>query len=58
MGVGNASRGTEQVVLYLFAAIVWAVNATTMSVRGGGFFGEIAHDSAHTVLLIFLQVAI
>ncbi|KAL3823308.1 hypothetical protein ACHAXA_010443 [Cyclostephanos tholiformis] len=58
MGEGNASKGTEKVILYLFAAIVWAVNATTISVRGGGFFGEIATDSAHTVLLILLEVAV
>lgn len=61
MGDGNASRGSEKVILYLFAAIVWAVNATTISAKGGGFFGEITLDmesSARKVLLVLLQVVI
>ena len=61
MGEGNASVGREKVMLYLFAAIVWAVNATTISASGGGFFGEITPDvesSAHRVLLILLQLVI
>jgi Mn2+/Fe2+ NRAMP family transporter len=61
MGEGNASGGKEKVILYLFATIVWAVNATTISVRGGGFFGEIIPDMesfAHRILLVLLQLAI
>jgi hypothetical protein len=60
MGEGNASGGMERVILYTFAGIVWAVNATTISVKGGGFFGEITPDmgfSAQRVFLIVLQVA-
>ena len=60
MGEGNASGGMERVILYTFAGIVWAVNATTISVKGGGFFGEITPDmgfSAQRVFLIMLQVA-
>ena len=61
MGEGNASRGSERVILYMFAGIVWAVNATTISAKGGGFFGEITPDmefSAQKVFLILIQVAV
>lgn len=32
---GNASRGVEKVLLYVFALAVWAVNALTLSLPGG-----------------------
>jgi hypothetical protein len=38
--------------------IVWAVNATTISVKGGGFFGEIIPTTAaQQFVLIVLQLA-
>ncbi|KAL9189512.1 hypothetical protein ACHAXT_009187 [Thalassiosira profunda] len=58
MGEGNASKGLEKVVLYTFAIIVWMVNAMTISMKGGGFFGEVTPDmpmSVEKVLLILLQ---
>eukprot|EP00550_Attheya_septentrionalis_P009130 CAMPEP_0198283666 /NCGR_PEP_ID=MMETSP1449-20131203/3233_1 /TAXON_ID=420275 /ORGANISM="Attheya septentrionalis, Strain CCMP2084" /LENGTH=361 /DNA_ID=CAMNT_0043980379 /DNA_START=562 /DNA_END=1647 /DNA_ORIENTATION=+ len=61
MGEGNASKGMEKAVMYSFAIAVWAVNAMTISMKGGGFFGEITPDmpmSAEKVLLILLQVVI
>ena len=61
MGEGNASKGWEKGILYLFAMAVWAVNATTLSMKGGGFFGEITPDmewSLQKFLLVLLQVAI
>mmetsp|Transcript_31370 Transcript_31370/g.66025 ORF Transcript_31370/g.66025 Transcript_31370/m.66025 type:complete len:533 (-) Transcript_31370:1220-2818(-) len=61
MGEGNASKGIEKGVLYSFAIAVWAVNAMTLSMKGGGFFGEITPDmpmSAQKVLLVLLQVVI
>ena len=59
MGEGNASRGLEKGILYLFAMAVWAVNAMTISMKGGGFFGEITSDmpmSVEKVLLILVQL--
>ena len=32
---GNASRGKEKFLLYVFALAVWAVNALTLSLPGG-----------------------
>ncbi|KAL7539411.1 hypothetical protein ACHAXR_009264 [Thalassiosira sp. AJA248-18] len=61
MGQGNASKGIEKMILYLFAIAVWTVNAMTISMPGGGFFGEITSDmpmSTEKVLLIILQVVI
>ena len=61
MGQGNASKGIERVILYSFAIIVWAVNAMTISMKGGGFFGEITPDmdmSIEKVLLILLQLVL
>ena len=61
MGEGNASQGLEKVILYLFALCVWVVNALTLSMPGGGFFGEITSEmewSVEKVLLIILQVII
>jgi hypothetical protein len=61
MGEGNASKGWEKGILYLFAMAVWAVNATTLSMKGGGFFGEITPDmewSVQKFLLVLLQVSI
>lgn len=40
MGPGNASRGMEKVLLYSFAIAVWGINAVTLSINGGGFFGD------------------
>lgn len=61
MGQGNASKGLEKVVLYAFAIAVWLVNALTISMQGGGFFGEITPDmdmSVEKVLLMILQIII
>eukprot|EP00980_Cylindrotheca_fusiformis_P018702 scaffold6226_cov118-Cylindrotheca_fusiformis.AAC.16 len=61
MGQGNSSKGIEKIILYGFAIAVWAVNATTLSIQGGGFFGEVTQSmpmSFEKVLLILLQVAI
>ena len=60
MGEGNASRGLEKGILYSFAVAVWAINAMTLSVPGGGFFGEMSDMpmNAQKVLLIILQIAI
>mmetsp|Transcript_11561 Transcript_11561/g.21356 ORF Transcript_11561/g.21356 Transcript_11561/m.21356 type:complete len:374 (+) Transcript_11561:74-1195(+) len=61
MGEGNASKGMEKYILYSFAIIVWAINSMTLSMKGGGFFGEISPDmpmSAKKIFLIVLQVAL
>lgn len=61
MGEGRASKGIEKAVLYLFAMAVWGVNAMTISMPGGGFFGEISPSmewSIEKILLVVLQVAI
>lgn len=61
MGPGNASKGIEKSILYGFAIAVWAINAMTLSIRGGGFFGEIIPGlpmSMQKILLIALQIII
>ncbi|KAL7550769.1 hypothetical protein ACHAWF_013990 [Thalassiosira exigua] len=61
MGEGNASRGLEKGVLYIFAIAVWGVNAMTISMKGGGFFGEVLSDmpmSTGKVALIVLQIVV
>jgi hypothetical protein len=61
MGVGNASRGVEKTVLYTFAIVVWAINAITLSIKGGGFFGEWASNipmSFRKILLILLEIGL
>mmetsp|Transcript_13525 Transcript_13525/g.27469 ORF Transcript_13525/g.27469 Transcript_13525/m.27469 type:complete len:520 (-) Transcript_13525:25-1584(-) len=55
----NASKGVEKYTLYAFAITVWAINATTISATGGGFFGDILPDmemSLKKMLLIIIQV--
>ena len=57
MGPDNASKGFEKMILYMFAMIVWAVNATTISVKGGGFYGEIIPTTAaQQFVVIVLQL--
>eukprot|EP00804_Cyclotella_cryptica_P002140 CCRYP_006563-RA/>CCRYP_006563-RA protein AED:0.04 eAED:0.04 QI:375/1/1/1/0/0.33/3/544/480 len=44
--MGNyASKGIEKKVLYGFGVCVWLINAFTLSVPGGGFFGEFVNRS-------------
>ena len=58
MGPENASKGVEKMLLYSFAMIVWAFNAATISVKGGGFFGEILPTTAaQQFVLIVLQLS-
>merc|ERR1719491_1955974 len=58
MGDG-VTRGWKKRMLYSFALIVWAVNALTLSMQGGGFFGDASpSSSAQKAFLIFLEVAI
>lgn len=55
----NASKGLEKYLLYTFAMAVWAINATTISAQGGGFFGDILpgmEPSFKKVALIIIQV--
>ncbi|CAJ1962665.1 unnamed protein product [Cylindrotheca closterium] len=59
MGKGNASKGFEKALLYMFALLVWAINAVTLSIPGGGFFGEVVPNmemSISKALLIALQM--
>merc|ERR1712176_61638 len=61
MGVGNASKGLERTLLYLFALLVWAINAVTLSIPGGGFFGNVLPTmemSFKKVVLIALQIVL
>jgi len=61
MGEGHATKGWEKRIMYLFAITVWGINAMTISIRGGGFFGEITPDmemSAKKIAVIILEVAI
>ena len=59
MGKGNASIGLEKIILYSLAIVVWAINATTLSISGGGFFGDVIPDmemSPTKVILIVIQI--
>merc|ERR1712176_22577 len=49
-----ASRGYEKIILYLFAFIVWAVNAIALSIEGGGFFGDLRSRTENTIVLLFI----
>ncbi|KAL3798062.1 hypothetical protein HJC23_012353 [Cyclotella cryptica] len=40
-----ASKGIEKKLLYGFGICVWLINAFTLSVQGGGFFGEFVNQS-------------
>lgn len=56
-----ASKGREKLVLFSFAIVVWAINAVTLSMPGGGFFGDFVPGmewSISKVLLIILQVVL
>mmetsp|Transcript_12640 Transcript_12640/g.27269 ORF Transcript_12640/g.27269 Transcript_12640/m.27269 type:complete len:546 (+) Transcript_12640:14-1651(+) len=54
MGEGNASSGLEKCILYSFAIAVWAINAMTISMKGGGFFGEVIWEVPITGKMLFL----
>lgn len=45
MGPANASTGLEKNVLYGFAILVWFINALTLSLPGGGFFGDYVNST-------------
>jgi NRAMP (natural resistance-associated macrophage protein)-like metal ion transporter len=56
-----ASQGFEKYLLHALAISVWAINAITLSVKGGGFFGDAVHPlpwSFKKILLIGLEIAI
>ena len=61
MGPDNASKGIEKIVLYGFGILVWFINAITLSVPGGGFFGDFVGEmdwSGRKLAWIILQVVI
>ena len=56
-----ASRGVEKYTLFGFATLVWAINAVTLSLPGGGFFGEFVPNMSWGFVKLFwiaLQVAL
>ena len=60
MGPKHAARGKERIFLYCLAFGVWAVNATTLSVKDGGFFGDWrarVTSSFSMVVLIVIEVS-
>lgn len=61
MGPENASHGIEKWVLYGFGILVWFINAMTLSVPGGGFFGDFVSEmdwSSRKLPWIVLQIVI
>mmetsp|Transcript_4568 Transcript_4568/g.7001 ORF Transcript_4568/g.7001 Transcript_4568/m.7001 type:complete len:520 (+) Transcript_4568:102-1661(+) len=55
----NASKGLEKITLHAFAIVVWAINATTISATGGGFFGDVLPGmdmSLKKVILMLIQI--
>ena len=41
----QASKGPEKMILYGFGIFVWLINAMTLSIPGGGFFGDFVNSS-------------
>lgn len=58
MGQSNAARGVERLILYGFAVVVWLVNAAALSVKGGGFFGDLRAtvSSGWYVVIVLIEV--
>lgn len=55
----HASKGAEKTMLYGFGMFVWLINAMTLSVPGGGFFGDLVSTmewSATKVFYIIIQL--
>ena len=59
---GFASKGIEKFILYCFGIFVWFINALTLSVPGGGFFGDLVNRnmdwSFEKIFWVVLQVMI
>jgi len=56
-----ASKGREKMILYGFGIFVWFINATALSVPGGGFFGDFVKGkmwSIEKVCWVVLEVTI
>jgi Mn2+/Fe2+ NRAMP family transporter len=59
---GFASKGAEKFILHCFGVFVWFINAVTLSVPGGGFFGDFINRkmdwSFEKICWVVLQVLI
>jgi len=53
----HASKGGEKVLLYGFGIFVWLINAMTLSVPGGGFFGDYVNSSMEWSLARVVWIA-
>ena len=56
----HATRGFEKIALYSFAFLVWFINALTLSVEGGGFFGTWRGNSTSTggyIVILISEIA-
>lgn len=49
----HASKGAEKMMLYGFGIFVWLINAMTLSVPGGGFFGDVVSTMEWSVTKVF-----
>jgi natural resistance-associated macrophage protein 2 len=61
MGHEHAAKGLERIFLYTFALAVWIINATALSIQGGGFFGDwrpSLEGKSYSLLLILIEVTI
>lgn len=57
----HASKGVEKVILHIFAFAVWLINAIGISIDGGGFFGELRHDSSSFLkgfIVVLLEISV
>jgi natural resistance-associated macrophage protein 2 len=62
MGEEHYAKGFERIFLYSFALAVWIINATALSIQGGGFFGDwrqsLAGKPLAKILVLALEVTI
>jgi len=61
MGDEGCAKGCEKYLLYVFAFLVWLVNALALTLEGGGFFGDLKANTSHEgkkLLITMLEVLV
>lgn len=61
MGEEGCAKGCEKYLLYVFAFLVWLVNALALTLEGGGFFGDLKATTSHEgrkLLITMVEVVI
>lgn len=58
MGDKYVIKGMQKYVLHGFAFCVWLINAFGLSVKGGGFFGDMRQNKNYSLKFVFLEIFI